>query len=235
MGFKAWPEKLVQAFPLPGWCFGCQSFLPRAKRPWLCQSCLDKLPYWQEGICLSCGHFHNLGDCQEDWSLVLDHFHAVFAYLDPIQEWLSRFKYGGNLNGGRILKALLEEYLRLHPRMFVSVDLIFAVPSHGEKLVKRGMNVPAYLLDQIGITPSHEGVKKVKITHSQAGLHLKERAQNLSRAFVADPKIVEGKKVMLFDDVCTTGATLEELALALKRAGAESVGAFVLARAVKGG
>ncbi len=233
--FKTIQARLGKAFPLPGWCFGCQTFLPRATPPWLCRNCIQKLPHWQEGICLACGHVHHLSDCQEDWTLVLDHFHAVFAYVDPIREWLSRFKYGGNLNGGRILKALLANYFNQHPQLLESVDLILPVPSHPKKLVQRGLNVPAYLLDLPGLSPTNGAAKKIKETSSQAGLHSKERQRNLSRAFAANPAEVEGKSVLLFDDVCTTGATLEELALTLKRTGANSVGAWVLARAVKGG
>jgi len=165
--------------------------------------------------------------------LVLDHFQSCFAYVDPVRSWLARFKYGGNLNAGRLLRALLQEYLRLHPRLLVGVDLIVPVPSHKTKLAKRGFNAPAFLLDLPGLHPQPQAAKKLRATEAQAGLHLKERQKNLSRSFEANPSLVEGKNILLFDDVCTTGSTLEELTIAMKRAGAERVGALVLARAVR--
>ena len=228
-------KKLEQIIPLPAWCMSCESFIPHAATPYLCEPCTKKLPKWHEGICLSCGHVHQMGDCEEDWAFALNSFTSVFGYLDPVKSWLAKFKYGGNLNAGRLLRDLLKEYLRLHPKLIEEADLIIPVPSHPKKLTNRGFNVPSFLLDFKGLEVNMTAVKKTKITQTQASLHQKERVANLYQAFTASTHEVAGKRVLVFDDVCTTGRTLEEMAITLKRAGAIHVDAFVLARVVTGG
>jgi len=164
----------------------------------------------------------------------LDGFAAMFAYKDPIIELVTRFKYGGNLNAGRLLKALVREYLRLHPTLLEGADLLLPVPTRADRLLKRGLNVPAFLIDQPGLTLELRALKKSRRTQVQAGLHSKERAKNLAFAFEARPQLVEGRSLLIFDDVCTTGATLEQIAHTCKKAGAAEVRALVLARVVKG-
>ena len=87
--------RLKNLLPLPAWCMACEGFITRSedhnhRHPsWLCKRCEDKLPKWREGICLSCGHVHQMGDCNEDWALSLDSFTSAFGYLDPIKAWVS--------------------------------------------------------------------------------------------------------------------------------------------------
>ncbi|MDX2470395.1 MAG: ComF family protein [SAR324 cluster bacterium] len=223
-----------EIIPLPAWCMSCEAFVPNATSPYLCATCAKKLPRWYEGICLSCGHVHQMGDCEENWALALNSFTSVFGYLDPVKAWVAKFKYGGNLNAGRLLRELLKEYFRLHPSLTQEADLIIPVPSHPSKLTKRGFNVPSFLLDIKGLRINMTAVQKTKSTQTQASLHQKERVSNLYQAFSANTTEVAGKRILVFDDVCTTGRTLEEMAITLKRAGATHVDALVLARVVMG-
>ena len=225
--------------PLPAWCMSCEAFIKvegkgkeHRHSKWLCEPCEKKLPKWREGICLSCGHVHQMGECEEDWALSLNSFTSAFGYLDPIKAWIAKFKYAGNLNAGRLLRDLMAEYFRLHPNTFEGIDYIIPVPSHPNKLTQRGFNAPSFLLDQKGLPLNLTAVTKTKTTDTQAGLHQQERFKNLYRAFAANSEEVEDKRILIFDDVCTTGRTLEEMAITLKRAGADRVDALVLARVV---
>ena len=243
---KALAAKITQArslgkkwLPLPAWCMRCEGFIKERgcdndhRHPkWLCEPCENKLPKWHDGICLSCGHVHKMGDCAEDWALSLNSFTAAFGYLDPVKAWIAKFKYAGNLNAGRLLRDLLAEYFRLHPDIFDDIDYIIPVPSYPNKLTQRGFNAPSFLLDQKGLPLNLTAVTKTKATETQAGLHQQERYKNLYRAFAANSEEIEDKRILIFDDVCTTGRTLEEMAITLKRAGADRVDALVLARVV---
>lgn len=225
---------LQQQFPLSGHCLHCEVHLPQPGSIWLCDDCKHLLPHWLDGICLSCGVQHKNQDCEETWAMNLDGFNAMFAYKEPMIELVTRFKYGRNLNAGRLLKNLVREYLRLHPKVVQGVDLLLPVPTQAGKLLRRGLNVPAFLIDQPGLPLALNALKKRRRTRVQAALHSRERQRNLSHAFQAVPEWVADQRILIFDDVCTTGATLEEIAHTCKKAGAAEVRALVLARVVKG-
>ena len=229
-----WFNKSVRnIFPMPGWCYQCERFLRDGSHPYLCRICKDSLPTWKSGNCTRCGHYHRKGDCEEDWSLELESYRALFYYKEPLHSWISRFKYGPNLLAGRVLRELLREYYYLKPHLFDEVDLILPIPSHPKKLKSRGFNSASFLLDfpevQGKITG---GLKKQIHTEPQAGLDKQKRLQNLANAFVADREAIEGKRILLFDDVCTTGRTFEVVTHCLKQAGAEKVSALSICRAL---
>jgi ComF family protein len=144
----------------------------------------------------------------------------------------------------------MAEYWRANP---ISVDLITSVPLHPARQRERGYN-QADLLAQalgrvIGIPVGTAWLKRVRHTRSQVSLNAADRRENVHNAFAcevpvggevpapsskgkgcADPG-VSGRRVLVIDDVCTTGSTLEACSVALKAAGASSVWGFTLARA----
>lgn len=113
-----------------------------------------------------------------------------------------------------------------------------AVPLHPTRLAQRGYNQSALLAQGLAAVWGDNGILPVQAlyrtrdTQTQVGLKYDERRLNVGDAFCADPALVAGQTIVLIDDVCTTGATLDECARALLDAGAVSVRAMTLARAV---
>jgi ComF family protein len=111
--------------------------------------------------------------------------------------------------------------------------MVIPIPLHRFRLFNRGFNQAVFLLNKQKVLKLQTSIlKKKKRTLQQAGKTRKERKANLKNAFqiVGD---VKEKKVLLFDDVCTTGQTLAEASKVLKRAGAEQVDALVLCRSMQ--
>lgn len=120
--------------------------------------------------------------------------------------------------------------------MFGDNPLLVPVPLHPRRLRERGYNQAALLarrLAAVAMMPIDETVlKRVRKTHSQVETHSREeRLENMMGAFqCAHPERVKGQDIILVDDVCTTGATLNDCARALRIAGAATIHAVVLAR-----
>jgi ComF family protein len=120
-------------------------------------------------------------------------------------------------------------------RMTVPLDLAMPVPLHGSRLRQRGFN-QALLLAQgvcgrFSVPLSFDNLYRTRHTRPQVELSGRERAENVRGAFaVARPGEVRDRKVLLIDDVFTTGATMNECAKVLKDAGAASVTVLTLAR-----
>lgn len=157
---------------------------------------------------------------------------------------IHRFKYAGKIQLAEPLgRLMLNAYRRFwEPEKF---DLILPVPLHAKKLRKRGFN-QSYLLirswktisiplavELSAIPVSTDVLIKKKATIPQTGLGRQQRLINIRGAFrVQYPQKVDAKKVLLIDDVYTTGATVNECARMLLKAGAEFVDVLTVARAM---
>lgn len=159
---------------------------------------------------------------------------APYRYAFPLDRLLSRFKYSGDLAGGRLLAELLADALAREPRLGARDVLLLPVPLAGDRLAERGYNqaleLARPLARRLGLTLAVDGLARIRATPRQAGLSARARRRNLRGAFAASA-VVRGRRVLLVDDVMTTGATLRECARVLHRAGAREVGVVVLARA----
>ncbi|HWB98813.1 MAG TPA: ComF family protein [Bryobacteraceae bacterium] len=113
-------------------------------------------------------------------------------------------------------------------------DVVAPVPLHWRRRWRRGFNQSELLAREIArrwSVPVENLARRSRATLTQAGLSNAARRENVSRAFaVPRPRGVEGRRILLVDDVMTTGATASACALALKRAGARSVNLLTLAR-----
>jgi ComF family protein len=108
-----------------------------------------------------------------------------------------------------------------------------AIPLHSSRERWRGFNQSLLLAKEIASVnpwPLSNGLKRKKSNHNQAGLKMSERRQNLTNTFYFKGQSLEGENILLIDDVVTSGQTLNQAAKALKKAGAESVWALVLAK-----
>lgn len=155
---------------------------------------------------------------------------AACGYAFPLDALIHAYKYRGDLTIAPVLAALLA---RVTAR---DVDALIPMPLAPGRLRERGFNQARELARHVGralALPVLDGVcRKVADTPPQAALPWKERARNVRGAFVCDANL-EGRRVAIVDDVMTTGATLNELARNLKRAGAVHVGGWVVARTLR--
>lgn len=233
--------KQVLRFVMPWSCAGCRTPLPGLDDDGFCEACWLWLPRIQGWICDRCGLPLKDGgkfcfDCRRHPSRVL--IRAAADYSGGIRQALQRFKYGGRKSLGLRFAQLLESawdlYSELHP-----IDALVPVPLYPHSLHERGYNQAAVLAQYLGkrlSIPVHSRVLvRQKETVPQFRLKKPDRLLNLRDAFALsrayDPdESTEGLRILLIDDICTTGATLKECAKVLKAAGAKAVKALVLAR-----
>src|SRR5205823_9960416 len=162
---------------------------------------------------------------------------AVAAYRSRgiVREIVHDFKYGRQIHLRHIVArwlyaALDDERLREH-----RFDIIVPVPLHPTRQRERGFNQASLLAESLSAqisTPAKPLLERIRYTTTQTALDRAERMENLHNAFhLRKNADVRGLRVLLIDDVLTTGSTLSECARVLKRAGATSVHAATAARA----
>jgi ComF family protein len=163
-----------------------------------------------------------------------DMMRAPYLYTGPLMHAIQKFKYNSEthiaLPLGKLLSAFAKTVLS-NLKEFVAVP----VPLHKDKLKERGFNQSLLLAkvvsSELELSLDYLSLTKEKSTRSQTGLGGKERMMNVVNAFsVNSAANFKGKKVMLIDDVITTGCTLNECAKTLKKAGAIKVICIALAR-----
>ena len=165
--------------------------------------------------------------------LGLQGFDAVYSYGSyegTLRQLVHLFKYGGVRPLGRTFGRFLDQAL---PRE-TSFDVIVPMPLHWFKQWQRGFNQSNDLAREIGKkwnVPVRSVIRRKKATRPQAGLTNAKRRANMSGAFrMPRGRSLAGMRVLLVDDVVTTGATASACARVLKRAGAAHVALLALAR-----
>lgn len=215
-----------------GVCDGCwkKALQLRMVHPW-CPSC--GLPFQQpedtpDHLCGSCG-------------LQLPPFSGArsFGYYTlELRRILHALKFHGRKELSFLLSPLLAlTFISSWPRQ--EVDVIVPVPLHPKRKRERGFNQSAVLGRKLGrllVLPCCESaLRRVRSTLPQVGLTDAERFRNVSKAFhCQNPAVISGKRVLLLDDVMTTGATVSSASQALLAAGAFRVSVLTVARAVRG-
>lgn len=201
----------------------------------LCRACAAELP-WNRAACARCAlplpdPAPVCGAClrappPQDGTL------APWRYAAPIDRLLPRLKFHGGLAEGRLLAALLLDAL---PRPPADVDALLPLPLHRARLGRRGYNQALELARPLArawrlpLWPT--ALQRVRATAAQTELGAAERRRNVRGAFAADAARVAGRRLLLLDDVVTTGATVAEAAATLRAAGATAVHVLALARA----
>jgi len=164
--------------------------------------------------------------------------HSVAVYEECIKTAIHRFKFKQRKKLADPLGLLLVKYLSHTETLRIEeIDAIVPVPLHKNRHNERGFN-QAELLGQVVQkyfgTPVVPALERVKDTHAQFDLPRHERFENIQKAFkVSAPKEVYEKRLLLLDDIYTTGATIAECAKTLKIAGAKRVEILTLSRAVE--
>ena len=190
-----------------------------------CETCEKNLPYNNKTVCNHCGReiknpSEYCSTCKETLVSV-DKARSVFKYETPINGLIKRAKYN---NGRFILDYFAEKLANVCFAEFSKSEVICCVPMSEKRLKKRGYNqseILARKVAEIINVPFCDCIIKTKETERQATLTRRERLKNLTDTFkVTDKKPVRGKNVLLIDDVSTTGATAEAVAIKLKKSGA---------------
>jgi ComF family protein len=181
---------------------------------------VNPFPLDEEGVCRLC----------RTRARGFDAAYCFGAYEGTLRELIHLFKYGRMKPLARTLATHLVAALPLD-RQF---DVVVPMPLHWRRQWQRGFNQSEMLARATarrrGI-PMVNAVRRVRATSAQAGLSNAARRENVAGAFrVRKPRAIADQRVLLIDDVMTTGATASACALALKRAGAKSVALAALAR-----
>lgn len=205
------------------------------QRQRVCHRCVGVFP-WNETICECCGQpvmtrlpvGVTCAACQQHLPAYTK-ARSVFHYAFPIDAALKAMKFRGQLMYAPAFASFLLPQLR---SVFGECDLLVAVPLHRWRHITRGFNQSAELCKELGSRtglPQFAGARRIRATRTQSGLTFTRRKRNLLGAFSIKGELF-ARYPLIIDDVITTGATCEHLALALLASGAEKVGVLTVAR-----
>jgi ComF family protein len=228
-------------------CAICDGLLDRLRRGPVCAACWASVPVFTAPLCEACGEPLGWADpvlCGRCVGRVraVDRAGTVGPYEGALREIVHVFKYQGRRSVAGPLAALLRNR---HPEILRGADGVVPVPLHWRRLQSRGFNQAADLASALG-PPVWHALRRATFTQSQIDLAAGERLRNVRHAFALArgswwrrgrpgqrwKRALDGKCVVLVDDVTTTGATLEACAAVLKDAGAREVRALTAARTV---
>lgn len=237
--FHAIPHAIFSLF-FPADCRLCSVPLGRWTRVPVCSSCLSApVPLEAEYFCSLCRtpflNPHPLdeqGVCRACRSGIpgFDRASAFGFYEGPLRGLIHLYKYAGMKPLARPLAGFLMRALPVDE----AFDAVVPVPLHWKKKWQRGFNQAELLARQVSRRrnlPLLHALRRRKSTEAQATQSVAGRRRNVAGAFTSVPGLdLAGKRVLLIDDVMTTGATASACAAALKRGGAKSVSLLTLAR-----
>ena len=213
----------------PRCCPVCQKILADQRRM-ICPECEKELRPIGHPRCYKCGKPIETGeycrDCQKHRH-VYEQGRGIFVYDGIMRRSVTRYKYYGCREYGDFYARAMYRYAQKELREW-KPDLIVPVPVHRSKERQRGFNQAALLAEKIAeglsLPVNTRGLRRIHSTAPQKKLGKYERDENLKHAFVADARYLQGvRRVLLIDDIYTTGSTVNYCAGALKQAGIEKV------------
>lgn len=234
------PLRALASLFYPALCVVCSDDVDRDE--YLCENCRKRAPRINAPFCAKCsepfpGAITQAFNCANCEHRILHFDSAVAAYRSRglVRKLVHEFKYGHH----RHLRYPLAEWLgeaMSDPRLRgLRFDLIVPVPLHHARERERGFNQATLLAELLGEkiqVPLRPVLERIRYTRTQTAHDRAERMQNLHDAFRLRKKAdVRQLRVLLIDDILTTGSTLSECARVLKKAGAISVHAATAARA----
>lgn len=228
---RQFADRAVQ-FVLPPACVACRQ--PGAV---FCADCEHSLTWFSKTACPSCGRplpAAGLGCawCGDD-ARPLKEIRAVCAFEGAAREAIHALKYEGMFGVAKPLARLMAERF---PPWTQMPDLVIPIPLHPERVRERGYNqatlLARLLCEQLSLDLDEGLLQRTRHTRPQVGLDRVQRRRNVAGAFATNGEPVEGRRVLLVDDVCTSGATLAAAAEALLEKGAASVSGYCFARPI---
>jgi ComF family protein len=234
--------RTIVNFALPPRCPGCAAIVQEEHS--FCLGCWSALVFLGEPCCARCGlpFEHDGGGAGAECGACLAHpprfdrVRAAVAYGEIPRKVALKLKYGGRPGVAETMARLMERHFEAAP------DAVLApVPLHRWRIWKRGYNqaglIASALARRTGAAAMLDALERRKATPYLRGMGPRERALAVRGAFAVPEKrraALAGKRVVLVDDVFTSGATANGCALALKRAGAREVQLLCWARVVRG-
>ena len=237
---KIFQEVMNVLFPEPRICPLCGA---KREKPEICNFCREKLELIrEEGFCRRCGTFgYRTEECENcrDWPEYLVRNFALFPYAEEYRELIQNYKFK---HEGWLLTPCLELLSTLETLTFSEEDwkdnILIPVPLHPKRMRERGFNQAEPIAEKLaelwGIKLCKDILLRKKDTPHQTGLNQTQRKNNLRGAFeIINTRELIAKKIILIDDILTTGSTLLECAKVLKNAGVLEVYGLTLAAGAK--
>lgn len=235
------PFRLAFDAALPPLCPSCRE--PVGVTSGLCPACWSKLSPIERPFCERLGlpFVYDPGPGILSMQAIADppsyqRARAAVRYDEVARTLVHAFKYGDRLD---LAPTMGRWMARAGHELLAEADLIMPVPLHWRRLWARRFNQSAALAEVVseisGVPVGHMALKRTKATPQQVGLSRSERALNVQGVFKVSPEgkaSVERRRVLLMDDVLTSGATADACARTLLRAGARNVDVLVFARVV---
>jgi ComF family protein len=231
-----WIGRSALDFALPARCAGCGTITDVPHQ--FCTACWQKVEWLGQGGCDTCGlplENTEIDECARCMASppIIARIRAAVAYGEIARSLVLRLKYSRKV----ALASTMARYMRL----LVTADpdaVIVGVPLHWSRLWWRGFNQSGLLAGNLakltGLAHRPEILGRVRRTRSLKNMSPKQRASEVRSAFaVNDVAAVKGRRIVLVDDVLTSGSTSEACAKALLRAGAERVELICFARVVR--
>ena len=232
----------VTDFLLPPICISCRARIET--HGLLCGVCFARIDFFAPPVCDRLGvplPYDTGAPALSASALasppVYDRARAIGAYTETMRDLIQSFKYRDRQEG----LALFSRWLaRAGAELLADADLIVPVPLYRSRLWWRRFNQSALLAQGVSrlahVPADCFLLKRVRRTSSQVGLSAEQRKRNVAGAFKVDParqNAIKDKKIVIVDDVITTGATVEACTRVLRRAGAARIDVLALARAVE--
>ena len=240
----AWVQKVAAGaaeffFPWGTYCICCGNFIDHRRTYLLCDHCIRQITWGYVEIpppSLKQNQFTGpeASRLQEEGGIPLDSIRACMKYGLYERRIIFELKYNRHTYVARIAGKILADRVLHDPgaAILLQADCIAAVPMHRKKERQRGFNqvdkIAGYLGDRIGVPVLSGALVRSESTAAQRSVDGRDRLSNLAGAFLSR-KNLEGKHVILLDDIFTTGATAIHCGRALKEAGAERVDFLALA------
>ena len=204
---------------------------------YFCNECLKSIETIGENKCEHCGrksmYKTEYCDSCKDRNLSFNVARSVYVYKEPLSYLIQNFKYD---NAKYHLEFFANEMASVYKNEGLSCDIITFVPMHPNRLKKRAYNQAELLADALSKilnVPLVDCIEKVKDTQNQAKLSREDRVKNLVGSFKVDKNLVKDKKVLLVDDVLTTGSTVDVISKVLTSNGAKEISVLTLASVSK--
>ena len=232
----------------PQFCKSCHMPLLTEENPFFCPTCWELSPRIERPFCTQCGKPHAglvgfgmpgnypCAQCRENPNPYLQHIFGAACYEGPVKETIKLLKFQSRPWAARPLAELMCIFAEqeMDP---MGYDRIVPVPLHAVRYRDRGFNQSLLLARQIeksfpNATLDVKSLRRIRPTRIQSRLSATERRHNLAGAFAVRGEKIAGQRVLLVDDVITTGGTVTECAATLHAAGAVQVDAFAAALAV---
>lgn len=225
---------------LPPLCASCRE--PLGDGTGLCASCWSKLSLIEPPYCARLGipFSYDAGPGLLSMEAIAnppayEHARAAVRYDDIARDLVHAYKYGDRIDLGPLLARWMT---RAGAELLAEADALIPVPLHWRRLWARRFNQSATLAREISngrIPVLHGALKRARATAQQVGLSKAQRAENVQGAFRVPAEAkgdIAGRRILLVDDVMTSGATADTCARALLRGGAKAVDVLVFARVV---